>query len=329
MEVVNKKIVFPHPPGVGGPGSFQIRFEKILREKGFQISYKKDNAKYDIVFIIGGTSKILWLLRNKIKGIPIIYRLDGLNWLHRKKKVGLKKYLINEYRNWNNQLIHSFFSDYVIYQSKFVEDWWIKKGWLHKKNSTIICNGVEIVKFPGNLEFTNRILVLEGTIDYSPYAVQLLNELAEKLPSHLNIDLYGNFEDSAQKAALSKKINYFGFIDRVKVPEVMKGSIYLSLDINPGCPNTVIEALSNGAPVVAFNTGAIAELIDNHCGAVVEYGSNPWELAYPNVQALIDAIIEVEMNFDEKSGIARLKAEKEYDNYDVVDKYLNVLGFFN
>jgi len=319
-------IAFPHKPGSGGPGSFQIRFEKILKEKGYGINYKKDNAKCDVVFIVGGTSKIFWLLQMKLKGIPIVYRLDGLNWLHRKTKVGVQKYLISEYRNWNNQLIHAFLSDFVIYQSKFVEDWWLKKGWRNRKNTTIIHNGVEIEELKTKTEFKNSILVLEGTIDYSPYAVQLLNELADKLPDTLQIDLYGKFEDPLQKEALSKKVNYHGFLDREQVAEVMKGSIYLSLDINPACPNTVIEALSNSAPVVAFNTGAIPELIDNSCGAVVDYGSNPWELAYPDVKAMFADILEVAEDYQSKSMNARFKAEKEYNNYDIVDKYLKVIG---
>lgn len=46
------------------------------------------------------------------------------------------------------------------------------------------------------------------------------------------------------------------FLPRENVNDAMFGSIYLSLDINPACPNTVIEALACGAPVVAFDTGS-------------------------------------------------------------------------
>ncbi|UAM96603.1 hypothetical protein K8354_09635 [Polaribacter litorisediminis] len=66
------KIMFPHRPGSGGPGSFQIRFEKALSQLGYQIQYKKDEEKPDLVFIVGGTSKIFWLLRMKFKGVLIV-----------------------------------------------------------------------------------------------------------------------------------------------------------------------------------------------------------------------------------------------------------------
>lgn len=73
----------------------------------------------------------------------------------------------------------------------------------------------------------------------------------------------------------------------------MKNKIYLSLDINPACPNTVIEALSSGAPVVGFNTGALNELVISDSGVVVPYGSDPWNLEYPDVKSLAKAILKI------------------------------------
>ena len=148
----------------------------------------------------------------------------------------------------------------------------------------------------------------------------------EEIKQRVKEKKWSFIKDSKLVEQYNKKVNYHGFLDRKQVADVMKGSIYLSLDINPACPNTDIEALSNSAPVVAFNTGAIPELIDNSCGAVVDYGSNPWELAYPDVKAMFADILEVAEDYQSKSMNARFKAEKEYNNYDIVDKYLKVIG---
>jgi len=95
------KICFPHKPGKGGPGSFQKRFENSLKSKGWDIEYRSSENRPDVIFVVGGTKQIFWLLKMKLKKVPIIFRLDGINWLHWKKKVGIKNFLLAEYRNFS------------------------------------------------------------------------------------------------------------------------------------------------------------------------------------------------------------------------------------
>jgi glycosyltransferase involved in cell wall biosynthesis len=316
-------IYFPHTAGSGGPGSFQVRFEDGLKKRGWTIGYAGDTNDPDIVLVVGGTRKLFWLLKMKLKGIPIIYRLDGINWLHRKKKVGVKLYALTEVRNWISKYIHAFLADKIIYQSKFVESWWNRSGWRKRRNSTIIYNGVEIPTFnDGNfISDEKRLVILEGTIDYTPYAVQLINELAEYLPNEISIHLYGQFSNQDNKDELHEGVLYQGFLERSKVFNVLRGSVYLSLDINPACPNTVIEALASGAPVVAFDTGALPELVKSGAGGIVEYGSDPWKLGYPDTSRLMEKIVEAFKNYSAMSKKAHDSAINCFDIEMMIDKY--------
>lgn len=112
-------IVFPHKPGHGGPGSFQIRFEKALEQKGYQVRYAGDKAQPDLIFVVGGTKRLWWLLRLKLKRVPVVHRLDGLAWLHRRK--GFKTFLFGEWGNFVFKMIHGFLVVQALYQSRFVE----------------------------------------------------------------------------------------------------------------------------------------------------------------------------------------------------------------
>ena len=320
-------ITFPHPPGSGGPGSFQIRFEQVLKLNDWQVLYAENRRLPDLVFIVGGTKRIVWLLKMKIKGIPIIYRLDGINWLHRKKKIGWKKYLMAEYRNMNNKLIHAYFANFIIYQSEFVKEWWNISGWYFQNSYSIIHNGIDLNVFtPLNSNLKVRLVCLEGTIDYSPYAVELLNNLRLLLPKKVPMELYGRFENRAFQKYLDPKIHYLGQVPRNKVQQVFQKAIYLSLDIHPACPNTVIEALACGAPVVAFDTGSLKELVPPEAGIIVPYGSDPWQLAYPDDKALCNAILQVYRDWNKFSKAARLTAERNYDINHIFNSYLKIIN---
>lgn len=323
-------ILFPHPPGAGGPGSFQTRFEQELKTKGHHVVYKGSCIHPDLIMVVGGTRKLLWLWQMKLKGIPVIYRLDGIGWLHKKRKTSLKYYWTAEFRNALSKAIHGFLATKIVYQSQFVKDWWDKSGWRKRKNYTIIHNGVAIpeehlIREVVRKRKVNRLVILEGVIDYTPYAIDLLNDLAEKLPKDIQIELYGKFEHLDAQEKLHRRLLHKGFLKRDEVYEVFMGSVYLSLDIHPACPNTVAEALACGAPVVAFDTGSLSELVDETCGQIVDYGSDPWELGYPDADNLVSGILEIFSDYITYSNNAYKKAKQKYELKQMNLKYLKFI----
>lgn len=328
VKMMPKKIMFPHPPGFGGPGSFQERIEVELRGNGFRIHYSNESILPDIILVVGGTKRLAWLIKMRQAGVPVIYRLDGISWIHRKKNVGLVKFLKAEYRNLSNKFIHAFLADHIIYQSEFVKKWWEKSGWKKRENFTVVRNGVDLNKFSvGKSSQANRkIVFLEGKIDYTPYAVSLIAKVKEAFSDRYQIDVYGDFEDEKSRSDLEKIIPLKGSVSRDKVPEVLRDAVYISLDILPACPNTVIEAMACGSPVVAFDTGAIAELIPPQCGKVIPYGSNPWSLAKPNIEGLVNGIEEILNDWDRFSVASRVFSESQFNIADVVQKYITLIN---
>jgi glycosyltransferase involved in cell wall biosynthesis len=325
-------IIFPHKPGAGGPGSFQSRFERQILDSGWQVQYAQvQDVHASVIFVVGGTRRLWWLFQMKRSGVSIVFRLDGINWLHKKKKTTVRNFLLSEWRNLTTKFIHAFLADYIVYQSHFTKDWWLRAGWKKRHEFTVIYNAVDIQSFrPNNNEGTPVFIAcMEGTLDYSPYAVELLNELRDRLPNDLDLRLYGRFESELSRKHLSVKIKYNGAVQREDVPKVLARSIYLSLDINPACPNTVVEALACGAPVVAFQTGALRELVPKDCGVIVPYGSDPWKLAMPDVDALVSAILLVNENYDTYSVAARSYAEKNYNMTRLFSEYREVIETVN
>ena len=163
----NKIIGFPHPPQKhGGPGSFQIRLETAMIAEGWQVVYAEDEIKPDVILVVGGTKKHKWLKKCKKNGVKIVHRLDGMNWLHRVKKMPLKQKLLCEVRNKMTARIRRKYADHIIYQSQFVKDWWEKVSGPVNVNSSIIHNAVNLNEFcVKGLNTPQNIICVEGNID--------------------------------------------------------------------------------------------------------------------------------------------------------------------
>ena len=71
-------------------------------------------------------------------------------------------------------------------------------------------------------------------------------------------------------AGLADSVRFLGQMSREEVALWMNAADALVLPSrNEGCPNVVLEALCCGTPVVAARVGAVPDLIDESCGAVV------------------------------------------------------------
>ena len=320
-------IIFPHRPGSGGPGSFQKRFQDELIKNNYSYNYSFDDSKKNVVFIVGGTKRIFWLLWLKFHRVRIIYRLDGISWLHKHKrgKKNLRTFINGEINNYITKIIHCFFADYIVYQSEFSKNWWEREGWTRKKNFSIIINGVDLDLLNNNKAHSKAKLVfMEGHLDYSPYAIDLINEVY--LKCDIDIIVFGGFSSKEERFKLSNGIDFRGVVKKENLTEVFSNNIYLSLDINPACPNTVIEALACSTPIVAFDTGSLSELVKSDCGVLVPYGSDPWELNKPDIDGLIKGIIKIKENYEYYSVNARKSAEQYFSVKDMAQKYQEIIN---
>ena len=105
---------------------------------------------------------------------------------------------------------------------------------------------------------------------------------------------------------------------------MMKKHLF-SAEVNPPCPNSVIESLACGLPVIGFDTGSLSEIVQGDAGRLAPYGANQWKLEKPNIQALANAAEEVLENNEYFRTAARQQAETVLGLDKMVDEYLKVL----
>ena len=329
--------IVPHHPGMGGPGSFQARFIRVLKERGFRVTHDiLDPVNYAIL-VVGGTKNILQLRRAQKSGVRIVQRLNGMNWVHRKRKTGIRHFLRAEF---NNQILASIrkLSDGIVYQSEFSRDWWNRVRGECKANSIVVHNGVDLQEFnlvgPGSkpVDFY-RMLLVEGNLGggYEQgliTAVDMVKLLNRRLDKPTQLMIVGKVPHALKESVSSGEVNieWKGIVRREEIPEIDRSAhVLFSADINAACPNSVIEAMACGLPVIGYDTGALKELVAAGTGEIAPYGSDVWQLKQPDVHALADAAQKVLQAQEDYSKKAREHARAHFDIQMIADRYLEML----
>ena len=328
--------------GIAGPASFQRRLTAGLEARGHSVTYGFDRDRVDAVLVIGGSRRLAGLRQVRRRGIPVVQRLDGMNWIHRRRRTGLGHFLRAEGNNLLLRWVRTHLADIVVYQSDFVKRWWEASHGIAPCRSAVIHNGVPLDVFtPQGLEKPGgkgtRLLVLEGAIGGGyevglMWAAALAAGLAAQGGSRRPVELTiaGKRQDNASRlpSAPGVEIRWVGEVPYESVPPLLRSSdLLFSADLHPACPNSVIEALACGVPVVAFDTGAIGEIVDGEAGAVVPYGGDPWKVQPPDLGALTRAAGSVLDGGETFRRGARRRAEAAFGLDRMIDDYLAVLGW--
>ena len=342
MDLTSRHLcVVPRLMGIGGMVSFQDRFKQELEKRGALVTHELGEAGYEAVLVIGGTKDILALRQAKARGVPIIQRLNGMNWIHRHRRTGVRHYLKAEWGNWLIKTIRSRLVSAVVYQSKFAQSWWERVYGPTPAPSSVVYNGVDLnIYSPTGPEQppTDRIrmLVVEGRLagGYElglEHALTLAGLLSTKLTKPIELTIVGQASDDLQPTDSQHPnviLNWAGMIEPVHIPAMDRSAhVLFSADIHPACPNSVIEALAVGLPVIAFATGALPEMVEGDAGCLVPYGSDSWKLEPPDFEALAQGAMEVLEEQGRYRKGARVQAVAKFGISKTVEGYLSALAW--
>jgi glycosyltransferase involved in cell wall biosynthesis len=318
--------------------SFRGKFEAGLSKRGIGFTHHADKT-CDAALVIGGTRDLypLWKLRQA--GVRIVQRLDGINWIQRRRRTGLRHRVRAEYGNLILAFIRRRLATHVVYQSEFTQDWWNEWYGELKSTSSVVHNGVDLQQYrpegPGKPPSERyRLLVVEGSLGGGyemglDHAVNLGELLEIKHGFHTEVMAVGKITD-AHRALVAAQAGvpmaFAGAVAPDRIPELDRSAhVLFSADLHPACPNSVIEALACGTPVVGFDTGALREIVTEACGQIVPYGSDPWKLESPDVEGLAEATASVLTDRASFSRGARLHAEEALGLEKMMEGYLAAL----
>jgi glycosyltransferase involved in cell wall biosynthesis len=329
----------PRLNGLGGMVSFQAKLVNGLQQRGYAITYDLNDPSSAAVLVIGGTRHLGALWRARQRGTRIVQRLNGMNWLHHKQPTPLRAYLRAEGNNLLLAFIRRVLANAIVYQSQFSHDWWQQVYHRLPTPSRIVYNGVDLDLYsPNGLHQRPadhlRVLLVEGhmgpgNIQGLENALGLVNRLRQEHQLPVELAVVGDVTPglkAAIEARADSPINWCGVLRREEIPLADRSAhLLFSADLNAACPNSVIEAMACGLPVVSFDTGALRELVTGDAGRVAPYGSNYWKLEPPNLAPLAQAAAEALADNGRFRAGARRRAEAAFGLDPMVEGYLEAL----
>ncbi len=320
--------------------SFQAKLIKGLSTRNVPYTFDINHPDNSAILVIGGNRRLGQLWRARRRGVRIVQRLNGMNWLHKVQRTPIKNYLRSEANNAILAFIRRVLADRIVYQSDFSRDWWDRVYGERTIPTQVTYNGVDLDMYsphgvgkPPNDYF--RILLVEGHLS-GAYARGLETAVrmahAVEMEHHLDLELMvvgdvsEELKQRAQSLAPELRIAWRGVVPREDIPAIDRAAhVLFSADLNAACPNSVIEALACGLPVVAYDTGALGELVRDGAGEVVPYGADYWQLENPSIPPLAAACARVLRENTAYRQRARARVEATFSLEGMVEAYLEAL----
>jgi glycosyltransferase involved in cell wall biosynthesis len=234
------------------------------------------------------------------------------------------------------RLVRSSLADHIVYQSHFVENVWNAAHGAAKVPSTIIHNAVDLTRFcPHGPRYQSWadicVISVEGSQGLDPFdiAIELARQLEETgLTTELLV--FGKpWGDAETRFTRFPFAQFMGPVSNAELPYYYRGSaVYVLTDmLDAGCPNSVLEALACGTPVLGYAVGVLPELLAGSAGRCICYCGDPWKGEPPgNREGMATAALELLCEFNRFRDGARRLAEERYGLERMVDGYVRVLS---
>ena len=295
----------------------------LVKLKRLTAYFKNHRINFNSVYLL---SNSIYLSKNALKfinksNIPIVHNQDGVfykgwygeGWEEKNKLMSFQYHL----------------ADYVFYQSNFSK--YCSEKFLGKREGygEILYNAVDnnfFKPYKKKLLGTELKILVSGKYqEHLYYSVEFsIHVLSQLITNKIkaNIEFAGFYPSSVIKKifTLARSLN---IEDKIKFSGTYKQDdanlVYNSADIyfyfvhQSNCPNSVIEAMSCGLPILSTNTGGLPEIVGNHSGVCLET-QRSWDKPFlPNLNEALNGIKKIIINYSDYSNNSINKVAKDHN----------------
>ena len=192
----------------------------------------------------------------------------------------------------------------------------VKQSFLKQYEVKVINNGIDLAVFkPTESDFRqrynleNKFIVLGVAFDWGPRkGLDVFIELSKRLDDRFQIILVGT-NDAIDKKLPDNIISIHRTQNSIELAEIYTAAdVFVNPTREENFPTTHLESLACGTPVITFNTGGCAEMLDEKCSFVVDKN---------DVDALEDRILLCkEKNFSKDDCLARAENFEQHIKFE-------------
>ncbi|ACU91353.1 glycosyltransferase [Desulfomicrobium baculatum] len=321
-------IPFPAPgETIGGPISFMRNLRREMSRRGVPYAASPRAAKLMFFPIAAEEHVVLYV---KMRGGRIVQRLDGIHYP--------QAHTDYEERNAPILNIYRHFADHVVFQSEYSRrQCFTMLGEKCTAEYTIIPNGADTdLFFPAEMPppTTPFRFVTTGNFRHREMiskVVEALDIVSAHSSVHFYLHVAGEIAHPDIPALLERPyIVYEGKQDLHDLCPLLR-SCHAAVQViaNPNCQNSIMEAVSSGLPVIAFDTGSIGEFctFNRDLLAPVLVPSHPVFHAYADFlsEHLAEKILLLVNNYEYFMNTAR-RYSNIFNMRDCCERYLDVFA---
>lgn len=225
---------------------------------------------------------------------PFVFRVDGIIYdsaLNCKERYALNNY---NFRGLNT-------AKGVIFQSQFSKKLVESILKIKPEKSTIIINGTDLTRFsPQGDNMRKQLNIPEDAFVFVTSAkwrkhkrlsnaVKAFQLFSQQVESISYLIVIGNTDEKVN----DPNIIYLDYIPNNQFPKYLRtGNCYLFLSWLDPCPNSVVEAIACGLPVICSNQGGTREIVDITNGGIVADADRDFDFK------VVDLYNPPEVNYD-------------------------------
>jgi len=298
---------------VGGP---------LVKVKRLQEYFPEHHWTYNLVYTLSNAPYLpsLALDRLKSRNIPIVLNQNGVFY---------EGWYNGDWRGMNAVMARAYHrADHVFWQSDFCRRAADKFLGERDGPGEILFNAIDTQHFKPLKQVSEHpfTFLITGKIDtHMAYRLDsTMTGLAEArkqgLEAHLNIAGWVSDEakthtfSRAKELGIDGAITLLGSYSQENAPEVYASAdAYVMTKYLDPCPNTVLEAMSCGLPVLYSHSGGVPELVGPKAGFGMDMPEDWTSIHTPNAKDIGTGMLTVAENAGNMGQIARQRAIETFD----------------